>query len=159
MASSLGLKAEAVSVSAELLPLVGDMAKAFALFDAIRKVFADVEIGEDFLRLTTIRQMADYLWPKVFGDTHADREITYFPLMHFQETLYFHRKGFVQNEPSGLSCYIYVNARMDGDFRADMEWVFPPSKLVCRFTTGLALASPLRCRKARVSRSRSPSVR
>ena len=120
VASSLGLKAEAVSVSAELLPLVGDMAKAFALFDAIRKVFADVEIGEDFLRLTTIRQMADYLWPKVFGDTHADREITYFPLMHFQETLYFHRKGFVQNEPSGLSCYIYVNARMDGDFRADL---------------------------------------
>lgn len=38
-------------------------------------------------------------------------------LMHFQETLYFHRKGFVQNEPSGLSCYIYLNARMDGDFR------------------------------------------
>lgn len=61
VASSLGLKAEAVSVSLELLPLVGDMAKAFALFDAIRKVFADVEIGEDFLRLTTIRQMADYL--------------------------------------------------------------------------------------------------
>lgn len=117
---SLGLKAEAVSVSLELLPLVGDMAKAFALFDAICKVFADVEIGEDFLRLTTIRQMADYLWPKVFGDTHADREMTYFPLMDFQETLYCHRKGFVQNEPSGLSCSIHVNAPRDGDFRADL---------------------------------------
>ncbi len=98
----------------------GDMAKAFALFDAICKVFADVEIGEDFLRLTTIRQMADYLWPEVFGDTHADREMTYFPLMHFQETLYCYRKSFVQNEPSGLSCSIHVNARRDGDFRADL---------------------------------------
>ena len=114
MASSLGIKAEAVSVSAELMPLIGDISKAFALFDAIREVFAEAEIGEDFLRLTTIRQMADYLWPRVFCETHADGDVAYFPLMHFQETLYFHRKGFVQNEPSGLSCYIYLNARMDG---------------------------------------------
>ena len=117
VASSLGIKAEAVSVSAELMPLIGDISKAFALFDAIREVFAEAEIGEDFLRLTTIRQMADYLWPRVFCETHADGDEAYFPLMHFQETLYFHRKGFVQNEPSGLSCYIYLNARMDGDFR------------------------------------------
>lgn len=120
VASSLGIKAEAVSVSAELMPLIGDISKAFALFDAIREVFAEVEIGEDFLRLTTIRQMADYLWPRVFCETHADGDVAYFPLMHFQETLYFHRKGFVQNEPSGLSCYIYLNARMDGDFRPDV---------------------------------------
>ena len=120
VASSLGIKAEAVSVSAELMPLIGDISKAFALFDAIREVFAEAEIGEDFLRLTTIRQMADYLWPRVFCETHADGDEAYFPLMHFQETLYFHRKGFVQNEPSGLSCYIYLNARMDGDFRPDV---------------------------------------
>ena len=120
VASSLGIKAEAVSVSAELMPLIGDISKAFALFDAIREVFAEAEIGEDFLRLTTIRQMADYLWPRVFCETHADGDVAYFPLMHFQETLYFHRKGFVQNEPSGLSCYIYLNARMDGDFRPDV---------------------------------------
>ena len=49
------------------MPLIGDISKAFALFDAIREVFAEAEIGEDFLRLTTtIRQMADYLWPRVF---------------------------------------------------------------------------------------------
>lgn len=78
------------------------------------------EIGEDFLRLDHHPAMADYLWPRVFCETHADGDVAYFPLMHFQETLYFHRKGFVQNEPSGLSCYIYLNARMDGDFRPDV---------------------------------------
>ena len=75
VASSLGIKAEAVSVSAELMPLIGDISKAFALFDAIREVFAEAEIGEDFLRLTTIRQMADYLWPRVFCETHADGDV------------------------------------------------------------------------------------
>lgn len=120
VASTLGIKAEAVGASAELMPLIGDISKVFALFEAIRGVFAEVEIGEEFLRLGTIRQMADYLWPRVFVDTHADAEVSYFPLMHFQETLYFHRKGFVQNEPSGLSCYIYLGARMDGDFRPEL---------------------------------------
>lgn len=80
-------------------------------------MFAEAEIGEDFLRLTTIRQMADYLWPRVFAKRTRTATWPTFLLMHFQETLYFHRKGFVQNEPSGLSCYIYLNARMDGDFR------------------------------------------
>ena len=120
VASSLGMKCEAVGVTTDLMPMIGDMAKVFSLFDAIRGVFLEAEIGHDFLRLTTIRQMSDYLWPHVFADTRPDAEIAYFPLMHFQETLYFHRKGFVQNEPSGLSCYIYLNARMDGEFHAEL---------------------------------------
>ena len=72
VASSLGIKAEAVSVSAELMPLIGDISKAFALFDAIREVFAEAEIGEDFLRLTTIRQMADYARGRRRGLLSAD---------------------------------------------------------------------------------------
>ncbi|MDR3088837.1 MAG: amino acid adenylation domain-containing protein [Desulfobulbaceae bacterium] len=119
MAASLGVKAEIISVSADFMPLLGDMSKAFALLAAIRDVFSGLEIGDELSRFTTIRHMAEYLWPRVFGQDAA-AEARYFPLMHFQETLYFHRKGFVRNEPSGLSCYIYISARMDGDFRPNI---------------------------------------
>ena len=42
---------------------------------------------------------------------------------------------------------------------ASIEWVLPPPKLVCRFTTGDAFRSPPIRRAAQVSRSFSPSVR
>lgn len=39
-----------------------------------------------------------------------------FPLMDFQETLFYHSKGFIRNEPTGLSCYIISRARLKGYF-------------------------------------------
>ncbi|MDR2574597.1 MAG: amino acid adenylation domain-containing protein [Desulfovibrio sp.] len=112
-ASALGRKNESVGVSADLMSMFGDMGQIFSLSESVREVFPAVEVGQEFLKLTTIRDMANYLWPRVFPDKAGGDGDEYFPLMHFQETLYFHRKGFVRDEPSGLSCYIYLNARME----------------------------------------------
>lgn len=120
VASSLEVKADTVGVTADILSMVGDMAKVFALHKSIGEVFQEVNISQEFMSLRNIREMASYLWPLVFPEQTKQEDVEYFPLMHFQETLYFHRKGFVQNEPSGLSCYIYVTARMDGNFQLDI---------------------------------------
>lgn len=113
VASALGKKNDGIGVTADLMTLAEDMGQIISLHEAVRDVFHTIEIGQEFFKLTNIRAMAEYLWPRVFPDKPADTEEEYFPLMHFQETLYFHRKGFVRNEPSGLSCYIYLNARME----------------------------------------------
>lgn len=39
-----------------------------------------------------------------------------FPLMDFQETLFYHSKGFIRNEPTGLSCYIICRTHLKGYF-------------------------------------------
>ncbi|MFO7596778.1 MAG: amino acid adenylation domain-containing protein, partial [Desulfocurvibacter africanus] len=120
VAGHLEVKNEAVGVTENLLSRIGAVSDMLGIVEEVRRVFAEVAIGDDFLKLTTIRQMADHLWPRVFDLESRTAEQAFFPLMHFQETLYFHRKGFVRNEPSGLSCYIFLNARMTGPFDLDL---------------------------------------
>lgn len=36
--------------------------------------------------------------------------------MDFQETLFYHSKSFIRNEPTGLSCYIICRTQLKGFF-------------------------------------------
>ena len=119
VAERLEVATDTVGVTENILKRMSTVSEMLEIVEEVKKVFAEVEITNEFLRFSTIREMADYLQARVFTEKANEVGYDIFPLMHFQETLYFHRKGFVRNEPSGLSCYIFLNAGMKG--RLDLE--------------------------------------
>lgn len=114
VAEKLEVKTDAVGVTENIVKRMNSISEMLGLVGEIKKVFQEVEIGNEFLEFSTIREMADHLNQFVFAGKTANKEYDIFPLMHFQETLYFHRKGFVRNEPSGLSCYIFLKTNLTG---------------------------------------------
>ncbi|MBI9080524.1 MAG: amino acid adenylation domain-containing protein [Pseudodesulfovibrio sp.] len=119
VAERLEVKTDTVGVTENILKRINTISEMLEIVEEVKKVFAEVKITDEFLKFSTIREMADYLQARVFTDKANETGYEIFPLMHFQETLYFHRKGFVRNEPSGLSCYIFLNAGMKG--KLDLE--------------------------------------
>ncbi|MEG6504844.1 amino acid adenylation domain-containing protein [Nitratidesulfovibrio sp. 1201_IL3209] len=119
VAGRLGVRTDTVGATESLLTRITNVSDMLGIIEDVKHCFEEVRVSEEFLKFTTIRQMADHLWPRVFepqaDESGSDGE-RFLPLMHFQETLYFHRKGFVRNEPSGLSCYIFLQAEMTGEF-------------------------------------------
>ncbi|CCH48482.1 non-ribosomal peptide synthetase [Pseudodesulfovibrio piezophilus] len=113
VANHLGVPNDTVGVTENLIKRIGSISDMLAIVEEIKHCFAEVPFTDAFLQCSTLRGMAEYLWPLVFP-APGEQEDEFLPLMHFQETLYFHHKGFVRNEPSGLSCYIYLNANMTG---------------------------------------------
>ena len=118
---SLNIKKEELGVTTNIISKAQNLNDMVRVVDEIKHVFEVEELPEEFLKFTTVREMADYFW-KIFIEENRNGERTRepFPLMNFQETLYFHRKGFVRNEPSGLSCYIFVNIYLYGEFQQDL---------------------------------------
>ncbi|MCG8341692.1 MAG: amino acid adenylation domain-containing protein [Chlorobiales bacterium] len=121
VADQLKIKKESLGVTANVISKTRNLSDMIRIVNEVKRVFAIDELPEEFLRLKTVREMADYFWKIFIGEYRSgDKSGEPFPLMNFQETLYFHRKGFVKNEPSGLSCYIFVNVYMHGEIRLDV---------------------------------------
>lgn len=118
---SLNVKKEELGVTTNIISKAKKLNDMVRVIDEVKHVFEIEELPEEFLKFTTVREMADYFW-KIFIEENRNGERTRepFPIMNFQETLYFHRKGFVRNEPSGLSCYIFVNIYLYGEFQQDL---------------------------------------
>jgi amino acid adenylation domain-containing protein len=114
----LGVRPETLGITAELTGQVRTLATVMKLTQEIRRVFAVSELSDSFLELRTIREMAAHLWAH-----HPERQRPAdapFALMNFQQTLYFHRVGMARNEPTGLSCYIFIRMDGYGDLREDL---------------------------------------
>ena len=120
VAERLEVKPDTIGVTENIVKRMDSISELLTLVEEIKKVFMEVPIGKEFLEYSTIRQMADYLNGHVFPENTAEVEYDIFPLMHFQETLYFHRKGFVRNEPSGLSCYIFLKTNLTGEMNLEV---------------------------------------
>lgn len=111
VAWELGVEVEALGAADRILDLAPDMATASRVYAALAHVFERER--HELERLPTIEALARWLGPDVLDTSGA------FDLMPFQETLFFHRAGFVVGEPSRLSCYIVYRVRLRGAFDRD----------------------------------------
>ena len=114
IAKCLDIEKGKLGVTDDFVARVKNLSEALQISEEIKKVFEMEFIPSEISKYITIRQMAEYLQDRFLNKKKGSKEP--FPVMHFQETLYFHRKGFIRNEPSGLSCYIFFRAEMHGDF-------------------------------------------
>ena len=81
-------------------------------FNEVARVFEIANMETDDIKFKNLSQLGDELHKVLkIGNTDKNQKI---PLMNFQETLYFHSKGFVKNEPSNLSCFILISLDIDG---------------------------------------------
>lgn len=120
VASVFKLPAESLSVTEELVSKARKLSDVLQLMTEVQRIFCVKALPSGFMDLKTIREMAACLWREVIESRRSGAERDKpFPLMNFQETLYFHRKGIVRNEPSGLSCYILLRLDVKGDLRQD----------------------------------------
>ncbi|WP_329903573.1 non-ribosomal peptide synthetase [Porphyromonas pogonae] len=76
----------------------------------ITEVFDRIAL-DDIQDKSTVRDIAGTIKMRYYSDQGQS-----FPLMDFQETLFYHSKSFIRNEPTGLSCYIICRAHISGRF-------------------------------------------
>lgn len=76
----------------------------------LTEVFDKITL-DDIKDKTCIRDIA-----QTIKERYVTPEGYSFPLMDFQETLFYHSKSFIRNEPTGLSCYIICRTQLKGFF-------------------------------------------
>jgi polyketide synthase PksJ len=109
---------ETIGATTPLAELLPGFAQRLKLIDEIARVFDLASLPREALAGETIRALGEVVSRALrLGEATAQHES--FALMNFQETLYFHRRGFVRNEPSGLSCFICIQLLLDGDIDAE----------------------------------------
>lgn len=109
---SLDLPEHELSVTQPLSALSKSLAASVRLHADIVRVFGLSEQQARKLEGETIRALAGAV-REMTGIGGKGHGVSRFPLMNFQETLYFHRKGFVRNEPSKLSCFIFISLDLE----------------------------------------------
>ncbi|MCD5406195.1 MAG: amino acid adenylation domain-containing protein [Desulfotomaculum sp.] len=119
---ALHIEEHELGVTEDIIAKTSSLTDALQIMSKIKTAFVLGDEHEVVLRQKTIREMAQALQPLVLD---LDNDVAWkqergFPLMNFQETLYFHRKGFVKNEPSGLSCYIFLSLKIHGSFHKNV---------------------------------------
>lgn len=121
VAKSLNIDEDNLGVTSDFIAKASNMSKILMISEEIKKVFNMENLPNEFLKCNTIRQMAEYLQNRFFDQPKMDKRDRWsFPLMNFQETLYFHYKSFLRNEPTGLSCYIVYRIPIYGEFNLDI---------------------------------------
>ena len=108
----LGLEEADIGVTQQLSKLASGVGEAARLLAEIKRVFTLSDELAESLSGNTIRDLAGEI---AAGLELGKADASTFPLMNFQETLYFHRKGMVRNEPSRLSCFIFITLDLTGD--------------------------------------------
>lgn len=88
-------------------------AQVYHLMQRLTEVFNKITF-DDIKEETNIRDIA-----KVIKEHYVVSEGKPFPLMDFQETLFYHSKSFIRNEPTGLSCYIICRTKFRGMFELE----------------------------------------
>lgn len=117
VADCLSIPRVELSVTEQLAPKEDYWSKIVWL---IKGVFGPIELSNSMQLEASVRKLATYLKERVFSMSVDKYGCTIFPLMNFQETLYYHSKGFVRNEPSGLSCYLICKIPFLGKFNLDL---------------------------------------
>jgi polyketide synthase PksJ len=107
---------EKVGTTKNIVELVAGFDDVLKIQDAICTLFNLKNLPPDLFKRPTIRDLALYLQQNLLHEPESGNGITTFPLMNFQETLYYHSKSFLRNEPTGLSCYIIYRIPVYGSF-------------------------------------------
>ena len=110
---ALAQETREVSVTQRLTTVLPALKDVMALFGEVARVFGLDEQDATAIAGDTISDIAKQVSERLGVGSDGAHEP--FPLMNFQETLYFHRKGFVRNEPSKLSCFIFLELLLNGD--------------------------------------------
>lgn len=98
-----------ISVTTPLANFAKGLSDAARMLAEISRVFDLSTEQATYLRGSTIRELSNNVGHILGIGSKDSAPRSRFPLMNFQETLYFHRKGFVRNEPSRLSCFIFID--------------------------------------------------
>ncbi len=115
IAEQLEVRPEEISVKEKFLNRVGSLAAARKIIRRLTEVFD--RIGEEETEdKETIREIAAIVKKAYYTSPGKP-----FPLMDFQETLFYHSKSFIRNEPTGLSCYIICRTGLKGKLDID-KW-------------------------------------
>lgn len=112
----LQIEKEKLSVTKKLSTLISTVADWSKINQTIKHVFDTDEIPTDWQQWASVRALTTYLKEHVLSKSVNQDGQTTFPLMNFQETLYYHSKGFIRNEPTGLSCYLICKIPFLGKF-------------------------------------------
>jgi polyketide synthase PksJ len=115
----LNLPEHEISVTQPLSALTDGLSTAARLLSEIGRVFDLPDERRQSLKGGTIRALAQEI--RKITDIGSSEARSRFPLMNFQETLYFHRKGFVRNEPSKLSCFIFIALDLETKGAAEID--------------------------------------
>ncbi|MDR1115794.1 MAG: amino acid adenylation domain-containing protein [Tannerella sp.] len=110
----LNIISHSLSVTDNFISRVEKIGDILNLIQRIKDIFKLHEADEELQKVTNVRQIANLIKKKYKQENGQP-----FPLMDFQETLYYHSKSFIRNEPTGLSCYIICRTTITGDFRKE----------------------------------------
>lgn len=110
VADTFGLDPAALSPEDQLMARAGGLEAVLNFAKEAKRVFGDSPVVDRALVKNTVRDIAAdlaVLEPDV-AEHGGD-------LMPFQETLYYHRRSVMRNEPTGLSCYIVYRFDLRGE--------------------------------------------
>ncbi|MPL81370.1 D-alanine--poly(phosphoribitol) ligase subunit 1 [bioreactor metagenome] len=91
---------ESISCNAPLLSYAPNPAALSLFASELRSVFGNKPKVNEALACTSLTEMATII------ETLAPNQGDPVSLMPFQQTLYFHTRSIMRNEPTGISCYI-----------------------------------------------------
>jgi polyketide synthase PksJ len=110
----LNIKPSTFGTTDNFISKAKNINEILALIQRIKSIFKLDDIDEKLNEAINIQQIADLIKTR-----HKSLPAEPFPLMDFQETLYYHSKSFLRNEPTGLSCYIICRTTLTGEFRKE----------------------------------------
>lgn len=106
----LGIPYSEIQYTENLVAKSASFAIIYQMMKRLTDIF-DRLAWEDIKDKTCVREIA-----QVIKERYEIPEGDSFPLMDFQETLFYHSKSFIRNEPTGLSCYIICRTQLKGYF-------------------------------------------
>lgn len=109
-AEEMGIPFPEIRYTENLVTKSASFASVYQLMKRLTDIF-DRITWEDIKDKTCVRDIA-----RVIKERYEIPEGESFPLMDFQETLFYHSKSFIRNEPTGLSCYIICRTQLKGYF-------------------------------------------
>lgn len=106
----LGIPFSEIQYTENLVAKSASFAIVYQMMKRLTDIFNRIT-WEDIKDKTCVRDIA-----RVIKERYQIPEGDSFPLMDFQETLFYHSKSFIRNEPTGLSCYIICRTQLKGYF-------------------------------------------
>lgn len=106
----LGIPFPEIRYTENLVAKSASFASVYQMMKRLTEIFNRIT-WEDIKDKTCVRDIA-----RVIKERYEIPEGDSFPLMDFQETLFYHSKSFIRNEPTGLSCYIICRTQLKGYF-------------------------------------------
>ena len=114
-ADAFGVDPATLSPDEQLMARAGGLEAVLTFAEEAKRVFDDPPAVDRALSKNTVRDIAACL--AVLGPDTAENDGD---LMPFQETLYYHRRSVMRNEPTGLSCYIVYRFDLLGELDVDL---------------------------------------